>query len=387
MFLVSGSQADRVEKNKLTILHISDLHKTYVAPDSDDDDEDNDKDDEEDDDNDLDEDPIIDHVNINHYGSVNRIRAMTQQVGLIATMAETGNLHIYDVSNLVQSMMTNDGNRPAIPTQPIFTSSRLSEEGYAIDWSPTVPGRIICGDNTGRIYLYNPTTNLASWEGPKNLKSTNNNNNGLFHSHSKSVEDLQWSPHEPSVFASCSVDQTIRIWDIRDTSKSQITYQAHVSDINVISWNSKVGYLLASGCDDGSFKVWDLRRVRNDISGSSPLAHFTYHTEPITSLEWNPHDESMISMTSADDQLSIWDLSVESESASSSTNAASTTNNQSSSRTASATESEYPPQLLFLHLGQHEVKEVHFHKQIPGVIVSTAEDSFNIFKPAITVSN
>jgi hypothetical protein len=32
MFLVTGSQADQVEKNKITLLQLSDLHKTYVAP-------------------------------------------------------------------------------------------------------------------------------------------------------------------------------------------------------------------------------------------------------------------------------------------------------------------------------------------------------------------
>ena len=39
-----------------------------------------------------------------------------------------------------------------------------------------------------------------------------------------------------------------------------------------------------------------------------------------------------------------------------------------------------PSQLLFCHHGASEIKEVHWHRQIPGMLGSTSADGFHFFK-------
>ena len=235
MFVVVGSQADRSDRNKLTLLKLSDMHKTQANADSDND---------SDDDENLDEDPTLEHMNVPHVGCINRIRSMPQTPGIIATMADTGHAHIFDLSTSLKSMMSK-GPRAQAPTKSMYTFRGHRAEGYALDWSPSVAGRLATGDCAGAIHIWNMGASSAAWQ----VDTT------PYLGHTSSVEDLQWSPTEGTVFSSASADNTVRIWDTRGRNGPQITIDAHSKDVNVISWNRNVAYLLASGSDDGSFKV------------------------------------------------------------------------------------------------------------------------------------
>lgn len=101
----------------------------------------------------------------------------------------------------------------------------------------------------------------------------------------------------------------------------------------------------------------------------TPVAAFNWHTQPITSIEWHPTEDSIFAASGADDQVTLWDLAVE----------------QDDEETGAMDDTPeggraVPPQLLFVHQGQKDVKEIHWHPQIPGTVISTALDGFNVFK-------
>lgn len=152
----------------------------------------------------------------------------------------------------------------------------------------------------------------------------------------------------------------------------KITVEAHATDVNVISWNRLTLYLLASGGDDGVLRVWDLRMF-GTVAVPGPVADFKHHRGAVTSVEWSPHEASVLCTTSADDTAAVWDLALERDPEEEASMAPDTN---------AAAPADLPAQLLFVHAGQKELKEVHWHQQIPGLLITTAADGFNLFKPS-----
>ncbi|KAG8089165.1 hypothetical protein GUJ93_ZPchr0011g27509 [Zizania palustris] len=369
LYGVAGTQADKVSWNYIGVFKISNINGKKREPipastvdgDSDMDSENSDEEDEA-----VNEDtkPILHLKKVAHAGCVNRIRSMSQEPHLCATWGDTGHVQVWDFSSFLNSLAESGAGAHKEDDKihnhtPVKIFGGHKDEGYAIDWSPLVTGRLLSGDCNKCIHLWEPTS--GSWNVDKNP----------FVGHSASIEDLQWSPTEADIFASCSVDRTISIWDIRIGKKPCISVKAHSADVNVISWNRLASCMIASGCDDGSFSIRDLRLIKDD-----PLvAHFEYHKHPITSVEWSPHEASTLAVSSADHQLTIWDLSLERD-------AEEEAEFRAKMKEQANTPADLPPQLLFVHQGQKDLKELHWHPQIPGMILSTAADGFNMLMPS-----
>ncbi|KAJ3477251.1 hypothetical protein NLI96_g10595 [Meripilus lineatus] len=371
-YIVSGTQADVAKNNEITVYKMSSLQKTQRNGDDSDSDDD-------DDDEALDDDPILEHRSVPHLGGVNRIRAQPLPASsplppasspyYVASWSETGKVHIWDVRPLIEALdvpgYSLDKSRSHKPAFTVNSHGRA--EGFAMDWASSGGAnpsalRLLTGDIQSKIYL---TTTSPS--GFNALSSP-------FTSHTSSVEDIQWSPSEATVFASCSADQSVQIWDVRSKGRKSVAgiEGAHESDVNVISWNRGTSYLLLSGGDEGGIKVWDLRNVKKKGSTSpdpTPVAAFSWHRAPVTSIEWHPTEDSIFAASGADDQVTLWDLAVEQDDEEIGTMDETPEGGQS-----------VPPQLLFVHQGQKDVKEVHWHPQIPGMVISTALDGFNVFK-------
>ena len=123
---------------------------------------------------------------------------------------------------------------------------------------------------------------------------------------------------------------------------------------------------IASGGDDGLMKVWDLRVFQK----GDPVAVFKHHKGPVTSVEWHQTDATVLASSGADDQIALWDLALEKD----------TEEKSQSDNGADSDLKDLPPQLLFIHQGLQDIKELHWHKQIPGLIISTSHSGIDVFR-------
>ncbi|WFD29393.1 Ribosome assembly protein rrb1 [Malassezia sp. CBS 17886] len=370
-YVVSGTQADVAKNNEIIVMKASAMHRTS---------RDDALSDDDDDDGDVDEDAVLEFRSIPHLGGVNRVRAAPTAAPTgatelcldpypVASWSETGKVPIWDVRPLYNALSepgtTLDRKKVNAPMYTV--EAHRGVEGFAMDWGGILGGgggrgghlRLLTGDVHGKIFL------------------TTSNNTGFsthaspFESHTSSVEDLQWSPAEPTVFASCSADRSIRVWDVRVKShRAAIAVgEAHSQDVNVISWNRGTQYLLLSGGDEGALKVWDMRAFKPQGAPATPVANFEWHQGPISSVEWNADEDSIFAAAGGDDQVTIWDLAVEHD------------QEEDASQLPRAPNGEpLPSQLLFCHHGASEVKEVHWNPQIPGMLGTTSADGFHFFK-------
>jgi len=363
LYSVAGTQAAQghEKENELSVFKLSSLSRIQKDDEgSESEDEDSDEEDSE---------PILESKSIPLTSCTNRIRTFQRprQGGgtgfgptFTASMMESGQVLIHDITPHLNSFDNPGTTITPQQNQASILTAHRSTEGYAVDWSPlSQEGKLLTGDIKGRIFSTTAKQG-GGWETERK---------DAFTGHNGSVEEIQWSPSEASVFASASSDGTVKIWDTRSKSrKSKVSVKVSDHDVNVLSWSHQTSHLLASGHDDGSFAVWDLRQWRPSVNGAStkptPVADFHFNKEQITSLEWHPTDDSILMACAGDSTITLWDLAVELD-------------DEESKETGGV--KEYPPQLLFVHW-QDGVKEGHWHPQIPGAIVSTGQAGFDVFK-------
>ncbi|KAL0227490.1 hypothetical protein RCL1_003634 [Eukaryota sp. TZLM3-RCL] len=334
--VIAGTQAPKGKSSSLFLLKCQNIHSTTF-----DGDEDREQDIPEDDE--FEGEAQLTSVEIPHNGGVNKLLPLSSQGSIVATTSEDQSVYVYQIAGHLDYLNNPVGPPPVC--QPIYTSTKQKDEGFALEWCNAGSSlSLLSGCCKGFVYQHVVTGNgiVAG----RVIKAHNKS----------SVESISVNPVNQSILATSSCDGSVKLWDLSSQSCTS-TIKVSKSDINVCSILND-GFSLVTGDDDGGLSLYDLRNT------SSPLTRNNWIKRPITSISRTPslgypNWEQGAVVTADDGSVTVWDFSIESEDAN----------------------ETVPCHLLFNHVCNGQAKDAAWHPQVPGALVCTSEEGLSIFKP------
>lgn len=111
-------------------------------------------------------------------------------------------------------------------------------------------------------------------------------------SHSGDILDLAWSPRD-SYLASCSVDNTIIIWDAQKFPTVHKVLSGHTGLVKGVSWDP-IGKYLSSQSDDKSLRIWRTSDWETDTIVTTPFKDCGGNTA-VLRHSWSPDGQYLVS--------------------------------------------------------------------------------------------
>uniref|UniRef100_A0A4W6CTY1 Protein HIRA n=1 Tax=Lates calcarifer TaxID=8187 RepID=A0A4W6CTY1_LATCA len=114
----------------------------------------------------------------------------------------------------------------------------------------------------------------------------------ILRNHTGDVMDVAWSPHDVWL-ASCSVDNTIVIWNARKFPEMVTCLRGHTGLVKGLTWDP-VGKYIASQADDHSLKVWRTVDWQMEANITKPFSECGGTTH-VLRLSWSPDGQYLVS--------------------------------------------------------------------------------------------
>jgi WD40 repeat protein len=274
-----------------------------------------------------------------HDGEVNRARYLPSKPNVIATKCVSGAVAIFDYTK--HASQPDADQRSA---KPDLVCTGHTKEGFSLAWSPVKAGLLLSGSEDTSICMWDVEAAPRAQRELAPLKT--------YSGHKAGVQDVAFHPHSDSVFASCSDDGYLFLWDQRQGGKPSQSVLAHQSEANSLAFNPYCEFVLATGSGDNTVAMWDLRSLK------TALHTFVGHQGEVLRVEWAPFSERILASGGNDRRVHLWDCA-----------------RIGAEQTAEDAE-DGVPELLFVHGGHTgKVYDLHWNPNEAWVLGSTSEDN------------
>ncbi|XP_066267007.1 coronin-6-like isoform X3 [Branchiostoma lanceolatum] len=131
------------------------------------------------------------------------------------------------------------------------------------------------------------------------------NNPPMVAGHRAAVLDIQWSPWDDNIIASCSEDMTIKVWVIPEKgleesiTEPEASLEWHQRRVGFIAWHPSAHNILMSAGSDNMVVIWN-------VGTEEPLSVIECHTDILWSCGWN-YNGTRIVTTCKDKTLRVID--------------------------------------------------------------------------------
>ncbi|KAH0573368.1 WD40 repeat protein [Spironucleus salmonicida] len=190
-------------------------------------------------------------------------------------------------NDMLRIFSINQDQRKQKLTQKSFLrhEKRRQAPVTAFDWSTIQPHLVIQSSYDTAISLWDINR--------EELEFT-------FQAHEKSINDVSFSPADPSIFASCASDGTVRVFDRRKIEISQQITQLDNQALRVQFNKFDPHQLAIISNNNNQIHIYDLRNVQH-------VLNLEKHEKEVNGIAWNPTCANQLLSVGEDGNALIWE--------------------------------------------------------------------------------
>lgn len=214
-------------------------------------------------------------------------------------------MQLWKPSSIVNNLPDATLASVALPHNENSSTSSSSSAGgvSALKFNPHADSRHLLATGTSSGYVW--MMDCTSLDNGSVVNVYSPGEQGTTKSQGGEITQVSWNSQVSHILASSCANGTVVVWDIRQKKPwCELRCEANcpVSDM---AWNPTQGLhmMTASEGGGGHLRLWDLR-----ASTSMPLTSLEGHPGGVLSMDWCPHDETLLVSCGNDNRTLLWDL-------------------------------------------------------------------------------